>query len=377
MRLLSKKVGVAFVIRQFVEAIEMVWTCEKRRSCEAARNFNYGLAQSGGKNYVEEADDECLLRKLRFLSLFIIMEGEASWFSHCPDDTVEPDSFSSELKYEDEKQVSSVLVDLILPDDLLERILARLPIASIFRAGCVCKRWHEIVKSGRFLWNSSRLLSHKPWYFMFTSSEKPIGYAYDPTFRKWYVIELPCIWTSSCFISSSCGLFCFMDNSRTDQLYVCNPITKCCKNLEEPPGFNFSDYNALAMVVDRKTRCYSVTIVKSKRIPENFFQCDVSIDIYDSGTTMWMTCLTDVLTGWRGGDESVICDGVLYIMIYSTGIGGSENHHGLITYNLSSRSCTMLMSRFIPGPCCLYVWSSNEPQRKVSNGRRDREARLS
>ncbi|XP_006345622.1 F-box/kelch-repeat protein At3g61590-like [Solanum tuberosum] len=281
------------------------------------------------------------------------MEGEASWFSHCPDDTVEPDSFSSELKYEDEKQVSSVLVDLILPDDLLERILARLPIASIFRAGCVCKRWHEIVKSGRFLWNSSRFLSHKPWYFMFTSSEKPIGYAYDPTFRKWYVIELPCIWTSSCFISSSCGLFCFMDNSRTDQLYVCNPITKCCKNLEEPPGFNFSDYNALAMVVNRKTRCYSVTIVKSKHIPENFFQCDVSIHIYDSGTTTWMTCLTDVLTGWRGGDESVICDGVLYIMIYSTGIGGSENRHGLITYNLSSRSCTMLMRSFIPVPCCL------------------------
>lgn len=123
------------------------------------------------------------------------MEEEASWLPDCATtDTFEPGSFS-----EDDKQV----VDLIFPDDLLERILARLPIASIIRAGCVCKKWHETVKSGRFLWNSSQLVSHKPWYFMFSSSEIPIGYAYD-------------------------------------QLYVCNSITKCCKHLEEPPGFQVS-----------------------------------------------------------------------------------------------------------------------------------------
>ncbi|MCD9641532.1 hypothetical protein HAX54_027745 [Datura stramonium] len=256
------------------------------------------------------------------------------------------------MKGEDNKEVSSVVVNLILPDDLLERILACLPVACIFRAGCVCKRWHEIVKSERFLWNSSQLLSHKPWYFMFTSSEEPIGYAYDSAFLKWYHIELPCIWTSSCFIASSYGLFCFMDNeSRTSELCVCNPVTKCCKSLEEPPGFKFSDYNALAMMVNRKTRCYSVTIVKSKHIPENFSQWDISIHIYNSKTMMWMTLGADVLAGWRGGDESVICDGILYFLIYSTRIGGSENRHGLITYNLSNRSSSgLLMRSFIPVP---------------------------
>lgn len=31
-----------------------------------------------------------------------------------------------------------VSVDSILPDDLLERIWACLPVASVFRVGCVC-----------------------------------------------------------------------------------------------------------------------------------------------------------------------------------------------------------------------------------------------
>ncbi|KAJ8573099.1 hypothetical protein K7X08_009610 [Anisodus acutangulus] len=192
-------------------------------------------------------------------------------------------------------------------------------------ASSVCKRWYEIVSSTRFLWNFSQVLSQKPWYFMFTSSEEAVGYAYDPSLRKWYSIELPCIQTSNWFIASSCGLVCVMDNDSRSELYVCNPITKCCKSLQEPPGLKFSDYSALAICVNKKTSCYSVAIVKSKQVP-----------------------------GWRGGDESVICDGVLYFLIYSTGGGGPDNRHGLITYNLSSRSSHGLLIRtFIPVPCSL------------------------
>lgn len=289
------------------------------------------------------------------------MEGETSWVSHCFDDiardSIEFDS-SSELNDESNRAVTPVLVDLILPDDLLERILACLPIASIFRAGCVCKRWHEIVNSKRFLWNFSQIPPQKPWYFMFTSSDEPIGYVYDSILRKWYNFELPCIETSNCFIASSCGLVCFMDNDSRSQLCVCNPITKCYKKLEEPPGLKFSDYSALAISVERKPRrhtvTYSVTIVKSKQVPGNFFQWDLSIHIYDSETMMWVTPLTETLEGWRAGDESVICDGVLYFLIYSTGGGPPYNRHGLVTYNLTSRlTHGLLMRSFIPVPCSL------------------------
>ncbi|KAK6142750.1 hypothetical protein DH2020_023098 [Rehmannia glutinosa] len=240
------------------------------------------------------------------------MEGETSWVSHCIDNSanknVEFDSFS-EPNDETDKEVAAVSLDLILPDDLLERILTYLPIASIFRAGSVCKRWHEIVTSKRFLWNSSHLSSHKPWYFMFTSSDEPVGYASIP--------------------SSENGL-------------------------DEPPGPKCSDYSALAVSVDRASRNYNVSIVKSKEVSGNFFQWDLSIHLYDSESMAWTTILTEILTGWRAGDESVICDGVLYFLIYSTGGGGPDNRHGLVTYNLKTRSPHgLLMRSFVPVPCSL------------------------
>ncbi|KAL2233831.1 F-box/kelch-repeat protein At3g61590 [Sesamum indicum] len=285
------------------------------------------------------------------------MAAETSWVSHCFENfasgSVDFDSFS-DLNDETDKEAAAVSMDLILPDDLLERILSYLPIASIFRASSVCKRWHEIVKSERFLWNSSHVSSQKPWYFMFTSSDEPVGYAYDPVLRKWYGIDLPCIETSNWFIASSSGLVCFMDNDSRSELYVCNPITKCCKGLHEPPGPKFSDYSALAVSVNRATHSYNVSIVKSKQVPGNFFQWDLSIHLYDSETTTWVTTLTEVLTGWRAGDESVVCNGVLYFLIYSAGGGARDNRHGLIMYNLRNRSPHgVLMRSFIPVPCSL------------------------
>ncbi|RAL46921.1 hypothetical protein DM860_005200 [Cuscuta australis] len=305
-----------------------------------------------------------------FLFIVYIMKGEeTSWVGHCYDHIsrdsnhsigFNSSSSSSSSVHNDESDsaVVPVLIDVILPNDLLERILACLPIASLFRAGCVCKRWHGIVNSKQFLWNFSQVLPKKPWYFMFTSPYEPIGYVYDSFLRKWYRFELPCIETSSCFIASSCGLVCFMDNDSRSQLCICNPITKRSKKLEEFADLRFSDYSALAISVERKAqRCdvtYSVVVLKSKQVPGNFFQWDLSIHTYDSETMTWATPFTERLEGWRGGDESVICDGMLYFLIYSTGGGPAENRHRLVSYNLTSRGREgSLMRSFVPVPCFL------------------------
>lgn len=167
------------------------------------------------------------------------MEGETSWFSHCIDnfknDSVELDPFLELNDKSSEEVADAVFVDLILPNDLLERILACLPVASIFMAGCVCKRWHAIVSSDRSLHNFSSLPLQKPWYFMLTSSDEPVGYAYDSVLQKWYGINLPYIEASSWFIALSCGLVCFMDNDSRSRLYVCNPITKMLQGARRAP----------------------------------------------------------------------------------------------------------------------------------------------
>ncbi|MQL84972.1 hypothetical protein Taro_017474 [Colocasia esculenta] len=286
------------------------------------------------------------------------MEGETSWISHpignMASEVQEFEPFSeASVEVDGTRTVS---LDVLLPDDLLERILAYLPTTSIFRAGCVCKRWNEIVKSRRFLWNLSVTQSQKPWYFMFTCNDAAAGYAYDPVLRKWYGgLDLPCIENSNWFVSSSCGLLCFMDNDSRSRLFVCNPITKEWKRLSDPPGGKFSDYSALSIHVDRATRNYTIGVVKSKQVPGDFFRWDLSIHVYNSMTKFWATSIKEILAGWRGGDESVICNGVLYCLIYCTGVvGNTEIRHSLVMYDLSTRSShTSLLRSSIPVPCSL------------------------
>ncbi|KAK1364262.1 F-box/kelch-repeat protein [Heracleum sosnowskyi] len=309
------------------------------------------------------------------------MKGETSWVSHSFENIVRDfggfNSYS-ELTDEGKNENTKVSVDLILPDDLLELILAYLPIASIFRVGCVCKRWNEIVSSRRFLWNFKHSLPKEPWYYMFTNSDEPIGYAFDPLFRKWYSIELPYIETSNWIFASSCGLVCFMDNNIRSELYVCNPITRYCRRLEELPVLKFSDYSAMAISVEKVSCCYNVSVVKSQQVPENFSQWEVSIHIYESETKTWATPLAEVLTGWRGGDDSVICNGVLFFLINSTEGGMPENRHGLVTYNLSGRlSHGPLMRGFVPVPCpltCVRLMNLKEKLVMVGGiGKQDRQ----
>ncbi|KAF9604361.1 hypothetical protein IFM89_006368 [Coptis chinensis] len=67
--------------------------------------------------------------------------------------------------------------------------------------------------------------------------------------------------------------------------------------------------------------------------------CDWNFNIED--TTLWKTSYTEVLTGWRGGDESVICDGVLYFLIYSIleeARTRPKPATKLIRFNLNNRS---------------------------------------
>ncbi|CAN6485499.1 unnamed protein product [Victoria cruziana] len=285
------------------------------------------------------------------------MEGETSWMpSHFAGTGREMLGDDTLLDCNDEVgDDRSVSFDFLLPDDLLERILACLPVASIFRAKSVCKRWLQIVDSDRFLWHFSSITSHKPWYFMFTSNEGPFGFAYDPILRKWYSIHLPCIGATNWFIASSCGLVCFMDNSSRSQLYVCNPITKVSKKIEVPPELEQLDYSALSMSVNLQSNSYSVAVLKSKQVPGDFLQWNLSIQVYDSDSESWVTSAKEVLRGWRGGDEGVICNGIFYFLIYSTGVmATSEYRHRLVMYDLASRSSRFsLMQNLISAPCPL------------------------
>ncbi|XP_042435818.1 F-box/kelch-repeat protein At3g61590-like [Zingiber officinale] len=256
----------------------------------------------------------------------------------------------------DQEEDTLISLDAILPDDLLEKVLSFLPIASIVRSSSVCKRWYEAVHSGRPSW--AKMSPQKPWYFMFTCSDDAVsGYAYDPSLRKWYSFDFPWIEKSNWLTSSSCGLVCVMDGEDRSRIFVCNPVTRDWKRLGDAPGGCSPDYCALAVSVDRRTHGYTVAVAKCKQVPQDYYQWDFSIHIYESATSSWVTLFTQVLAGWRSGDECVICNGVLYLLIYSTSVlRNVESRHCLVMYDLAPRpssSGTSLMQMAIPAPCSL------------------------
>uniref|UniRef100_A0ACD5YQC6 Uncharacterized protein n=1 Tax=Avena sativa TaxID=4498 RepID=A0ACD5YQC6_AVESA len=256
---------------------------------------------------------------------------------------------------DDRSADSTVSLDAVLPDDLLEKVISFLPVASVIRSGSVCKRWHEIVHARRRTW--SKMVAQKPWYFMFTCSEEAVsGFAYDPSLRKWYGFDFPCIEKSNWSTSSSAGLVCLMDSENRSRIIVCNPITKDWKRLIDAPGGKSADYSALALSVSRTSHQYIVAIATSNQVPAEYYQWEFSIQLYESETGNWVSAFTEVLLGWRGGDECVICDGVLYYLVYSTGVlvNSNEHRHCVFMYDLSTRSVhTSLMSMAIPVPCPL------------------------
>lgn len=214
------------------------------------------------------------------------MEGEPSWDSH---NIVHYGG--SVLHFEqipegnDEAEFDTISLENILPSDILERIISFLPIASVFKAACVCKRWYEVIHSRKVI--RGNVAPQKPWYFMFTGNDTAEGYAYDPDLRKWYNLELPCIERSNWFVSTSSGLVCFMDNNTRNRIFVCNPITRDWRRLIEPPGMKNLDYSALAITMGTNSNDYDVVVVTTKQVPEDFLQWELSIHIYDSESESW------------------------------------------------------------------------------------------
>ncbi|KAK9716637.1 hypothetical protein RND81_06G247200 [Saponaria officinalis] len=273
----------------------------------------------------------------------------------CECDTIYSDAAELVIVYDSDDENGGVCINSVLHEDILERILSHLPICAIIKAGCVCKKWNDIVHSGRFIHNFSSIASRKPWYFMFTCEFNPCGHVYDPTHLKWYRFEIPYVETPSWSLVSSSGLLCLMDNDSRKKLYVCNPITKDCQRLEEPPGATVADYCALAISLDTSSRNYIVAIVRSKQAPGEEIDWDLSINIYSSELGTWKCLVNATLQAWRSGVDSVICGGVLYFAVFLTRtLGYVRPRYGVLAYDLSCHSFDIDVDEcVIVAPCAV------------------------
>uniref|UniRef100_A0A6N2LBJ6 F-box domain-containing protein n=1 Tax=Salix viminalis TaxID=40686 RepID=A0A6N2LBJ6_SALVM len=139
----------------------------------------------------------------------------------------------------------------MLPEDLLNEILLRVPPFMIFRLRSVCKRWNSILQDSSFLKFHSQVPSHGPCLLTFWKNlQTPQCSVFSLPLKAWYRIPLTFLpqW-AFWLVGSSGGLVCFSGlDGITFKTLVCNPLTQAWRTTT---GMHYNQQRQMIMVVDR------------------------------------------------------------------------------------------------------------------------------
>lgn len=123
-----------------------------------------------------------------------------------------------------------------LSQDLLERILSRLPPSSFLRLRSVCKKWSSASSSPTFQIACSQIPFRDPWFLMIDRDLNQ-SVIFDTSEGNWkrllnHAISNQTIPTKQIAVASADGLLCFRSSS--GDLAVCNPVTSARRDLALP-----------------------------------------------------------------------------------------------------------------------------------------------
>ncbi|KAF5769781.1 putative F-box domain, kelch-type beta propeller, F-box-like domain superfamily [Helianthus annuus] len=196
----------------------------------------------------------------------------------------------------------------MLPEDLLNEILARVPPFMIFRLRSVCKRWNSILQDDGFLKFHSQVPSHGPCLITFwKNSQVPQCSVFSLPLKQWYKIPFTFLpqW-AFWLVGSSGGLVCFSGlDGLTFRTLVCNPLTQSWRAL---PSMHYNRHRQLIMVVDRKKRSFKV-IAASDIYGDNK---SLPTEVYDSKRDSWSLHQT-MPTVNLCSSKMAFCDSKLYL----------------------------------------------------------------
>lgn len=170
----------------------------------------------------------------------------------------------------------------LLPEDLLNEVLARVPPFLLFRLRSVCKRWNSVLYDSSFLKFHSQVPSHGPCLLTFWKNAQTHQCSvFSLPLKTWYKIPfgfLPdwAFW----LVGSSGGLVCFSGfDGLSFKTLVCNPLTQAWRVL---PSMHYNQQRQLVMVVNRTDRSFKVIaasdIYGDKTLPT---------EVYDSKLDRW------------------------------------------------------------------------------------------
>lgn len=192
-----------------------------------------------------------------------------------------------------------------LPSEISIDILSRLPLPTILKCKCVCKKWLELISSPEFAEHHLKLTSAKsePGLAFYGSDQtsckifefedgldlpshdhhyKPLT-DFDP--RPFIANPEPSI----TIVGSVDGLLCFQDSrAQLDSYYVCNPLTKECISI---PGLeetvHYPDVVAYGFGASSSTSQYKVVRINHKAVYGPVRVSNPECFVYTLGSGSW------------------------------------------------------------------------------------------
>lgn len=239
-----------------------------------------------------------------------------------------------------------------LPDTIIEKIIARLPIVDLFRSRAVCSRWNNLLNNSGFLRACSEGPITGSWFLIFTRGDYRNGITHDHTTNKWHRIRLfshlppyeslyPC--------AAAGGLVCFISRFNalgTMTLVVCNPLTSSWREL--PPMMEILPLYAVGILLNRDQGLYHVVVSGLRRIPptgrnpHETCRLRPTTEMFTSTDTGWKT--TGGMPPGSYHSLAVPCKGILYSWCYVS--------DALVAYDVRSGCWTQIyarMPRFFEG----------------------------
>ncbi|XP_021773544.1 protein UNUSUAL FLORAL ORGANS-like [Chenopodium quinoa] len=259
-----------------------------------------------------------------------------------------------------------------LPQQLVDRILAFLPLPAFFRARSVCKRWYALLYSNSFLQLYLQVSPCHHWFIFFTHKTPNTStiyrnnftnlnnngdeqgdnvlstraYLFDPYEVKWYIIPFSIIPLGFSPATTSGGLVCWVsDEPGLKNLFLHNPLLGSVTQLPPTrrprlfPSVGLSVTTAsvdLILAGDDMISPYAV-----KNLTAESFHIDSSgfYSVWDTTSSLPRLCSLE-------SGQMLHSDGRFYCMNYSP--------FSVLAYDVSSNAWWKIqapMRRFLRSPC--------------------------
>ncbi|KAJ0801406.1 putative F-box domain-containing protein [Helianthus annuus] len=181
----------------------------------------------------------------------------------------------------------------LLPDDLMCNVLSRLPVKTIIRYKCVCKKWRDLVSDSYFV---NLHLSRSREALMIFNYYKPfrpgnllwveIGHKALVQVKRLvlteYCAHVSCYWRSQ--VGSVNGLICSAYKCGRGFL-IYNPVLEECMHVPSPPKeYETSSYG---LGVSRAGEYKLIHIFRRKISLDSDELYAVEIEVYTLGTDKW------------------------------------------------------------------------------------------